>query len=373
MTIRKTALAITACLAALAGLLAVPGQTAVRGQVSTAPREFFGIAPQTSLTEDDVAHMRAARIGTVRWPLIWEGVQPSRNGDFNWEGFDQVVETAAHGGLRVFPFLYGTPSWLSHKYTILPIDSPAKRRAWFAFARAAAERYGPHGEFWREHWAGSADPVPKIPIRDWQVWNEANFFYFATPASPERYARLLKQTNTAIKRAEPGARVVLTGLFGDPTAKPPNGLPAVDFLKRLYRVPGIRSSFDGVALHPYADGAARLEDLIEEVRELILENRDPGARLYITEMGWGSQNNPEIVSFERGVRGQVRELRLAYRYLIANRARLNLKAAFWFTWKDLPEVCNFCDSVGFFHEGPRLRPKPAWHAFVRLTGGRARP
>ena len=149
--------------------------------------------------------------------------------------------------------------------------------------------------------------------------------------------------------------MILSGLFGDPTAQPPNGLPAVQFLKQLYRVPGIKSEFDGVALHPYADEATRLEELIEEVRDVILENHDPGARLYITEMGWGSQNDPNTVSFERGVQGQVTELRQAYEYLIENRQRLNLKATYWFSWKDLPDVCNFCDSVGFFYEGKHLR------------------
>ena len=96
-----------------------------------------------------------------------------------------------------------------------------------------------------------------FPVRDWQVWNEANFFYFATPASPQRYAKLLKMTSAAIKGVEPSARVILSGLFGDPTAQPPNGLPAVQFLEQLYRVPGIKSEFDAVALHPYADEAER--------------------------------------------------------------------------------------------------------------------
>ena len=91
-------------------------------------------------------------------------------------------------------------------------------------------------------------------------------------------------------------------------------------------------------------------------------------------MGWGSQNDPNVVSFERGIRGQVKELRAAYRYLIANRGRLNLKGTYWFSWKDAPQgVCNFCDSVGLFHRGKRFRPKPAWHAFVGLTGGAPGP
>ena len=242
------------------------------------------------------------------------------------------------------------------------------------FLRDAVERYGPGGEFWREHRSG-ADFLPELPLREWQIWNEANFFYFATPASPQRYAKLLKITSPAIKRVEPNARVILSGLFGDPTANPPNAMPAVQFLEQLYRVPGIKADFDGVALHPYADKAERLEELVEEMRAVVLENHDPSTRLYITEMGWGSQNDPNVVAFEQGIAGQARELRKAYSFLIANRARLNLKAAYWYSWKDNPEyvACSFCDSVGLFRAGRAFKPKPAWRAFVALTGGRARP
>jgi hypothetical protein len=90
-------------------------------------------------------------------------------------------------------------------------------------------------------------------------------------------------------------------------------------------------------------------------------------------MGWGSQNDFNQVAFEQGVEGQVRELRDAYDYLLANRARLDLKQVYWFSWKDLKGLCTFCDSVGLFKEGPRFKPKPAWRAFVALTGGKPRP
>jgi hypothetical protein len=59
--------------------------------------------------------------------------------------------------------------------------------------------------------------------------------------------------------------------------------------------------------------------------------------------------------------------------LIATRHRLNLKSTYWFSWKDIQGDCNFCDSVGLFREGSGFKPKPAWHAFVALTGGRTRP
>ena len=96
--------------------------------------------------------------------------------------------------------------------------------------------------------------------------------------------------------------------------------------------------------------------------------------LYITEMGWGSQNDFHIDAFEHGVQGQVEELKAAYKYLLANRTRLDLKQVDWFSWKDLPESCAFCDSVGFFKSNStHFIPKPAWRAFVQITGGKPRP
>jgi hypothetical protein len=366
---------------ALTGLVAVCIAAAISlstpGVAQAAPRSFFGIVPQAILSAEDVSYMRAARIGTIRLAIGWESVQPTRRGGFNWEGTDREFITASQQGLRVLPFLSGVPRWLSRKPTKMPIDSATARRGWSAFVKAAVRRYAPGGEFWTEHSPAVAkDGIVigrPLPIHDWQIWNEANFFYFAYPVSTSRYARLLKLSHGAIKSVDPRARIVLSGLFGEPDEGGRRGMSAADFLAQLYRVPGIKQHFDGIALHPYAFHVEDLEAMTEGIREVAVENRDPGVRLYITEMGWGSQNDPNVVAFEQGIQGQKRELKGAYEYLLANRNRLNLKAAYWFTWKDSRFYCNFCDSVGFFREAPRYRPKPAWFAFVNVTGGRARP
>jgi hypothetical protein len=345
------------------------------------PRSFFGIAPQTPLSDTDAAYMKAGRIGSVRWPINWAAVQPTAKSGYDWSSVDPAVEVASRRGLKFLPFLYGTPRWIASKPTTLPVDSGRARKAWLTFVDAAVKRYGPGGEFWNEHAPSQAtvNYVPAIPspvpVRTWQVWNEANFFYFAYPVSPSRYARLLKLTYTEIKADDPIAKVVLSGLFGNPNASGKRGMDAATFLDALYRVPGIKSYFDAVALHPYAFQVEDLEELTEEVREVVTENHDPSAALYITEMGWGSQNDPNVVAFEQGIQGQARELRKAYAYLIANRRRLNLKGIYWYSWKDNPEytACSFCDSVGLFRAGTRFHPKPAWRALVSLTGGRPRP
>jgi polysaccharide biosynthesis protein PslG len=398
---RLTAAILLACLAA-----AVPAATSaaptgdappvspiLTGPPTTpVPAGFFGIAPQTVLTDADARRMTAGGIESVRLPVAWSAIQPTAKGGYDWSSLDQAVAVASRHGLKVLPFLYGTPRWLAGKPTTLPIDSGRERAAWTAFLQAAVARYGPGGTFWA---APTPEPEPgpvqyepgipyapaapgkpatppklplphPIPIRTWQIWNEPNFFYFAYPVSPSRYAKLVKISSQAIKATDPRAKVILAGLFGKPTARGARGMSAADFLGALYRVPGIKNSFDGIALHPYAVDTATLEDLVEGIHDVMVENHDR-VGLYVTEMGWGSQNDFNQVAFEQGPGGQVRELRAAYTYLIDNQRRLNLRQVYWFSWKDTPGACNFCDSVGLFRAGPSFQPKPAWHTFVALA------
>jgi hypothetical protein len=376
MSMRRALLAVA--LAAFAAACIAPTTSLAAAKASPpVPRSFFGIVPQTGLNTEDVRYMYAGGIGSVRIGMGWDSVQKTRGGPFDWEPIDREVAMAASQGLQVLPFLGGVAPWLGTTPTTLPVDSAQAREEWKAFVSAAVRRYGPNGEFWAEHPPGVAVDgvvIPRpLPIRAWQIWNEANFFYFAYPVSPARYARLLKPSYNAIKSVDPGAKVLLSGLFGDPNEGGSYGMSAVDFLTRLYRVPRIDHYFDGVALHPYAFHVEDLEAMVEGMREVTLENDDPDASLYITEMGWGSQEDPNVVAFEQGIGGQARELRSAYRYLLANRLRLNLQAVYWFSWKDSNLYCSYCDSVGFFSEGSAFLPKPAWRAFVGITGGRAQP
>jgi hypothetical protein len=369
---RLAVLTALACLTA--GLIAFAGSGSAKPPIR-APKGFFGVAPQSTLTDQDAAYMKAGGIEAIRWPLPWNLIQPTAKGGYDWESFDPVVAVAARHGLTVLPFVYATPRWISRKYTTMPIDSARARKAWTAFLEAAVKRYGPGGEFWRQFEPGvvhyETGIKKPLPIRTWQLWNEANFFYFAYPASPQRFVKLLKISSPAIKRADPGAKVILSGLFGEPTAKGKRGMPAAKFLGAVYKA-GAKQLFDGIALHPYAVDAETLEELVEGIHEVTVKNHDR-VPLYITEMGWGSQNDFNQVAFEQGVQGQVKQLKAAYGYLLENRNRLDLKQVYWFSWKDLKGSCNFCDSVGFFRAGPRFHPKPAWRAFVSLTGGRARP
>jgi hypothetical protein len=149
-------------------------------------------------------------------------------------------------------------------------------------------------------------------------------------------------------------------------------MPAPTFLRHLYRVPGIKSRFDGIALHPYAVDARTLRQMVEQFHRVTVQNHDR-VPMSITEMGWGSQDDPQQVSFEQGPEAQARELRAAYGYFLRNWNRLDLRHVYWFSWKDRGGTgCSFCDSVGLFQENG-FAPKPAWEAFVNITHGRISP
>lgn len=370
---RFLALPLLACLLFLAVLGSQAGSAK---PVPKPPRGFFGIVPQTGLTPEDAAYMRAGGIESIRLTLGWAAVQPTPTSPYDWSGFDAALEIATRAGLRVLPAIGSPPRWVARKETTMPVATARQRKAWADFLRAAVARYGPGGEFWDQTGGVGVNYEPAIPnpvpVREWQIWNESNFFYFAYPVSPSAYGRLVTISSKAIKSVDPKAKVVLAGLFAEPKAKGKRGMPATTYLQRLYDVPGLKHRFDAIDLHPYAVDSEELERMTEEFAAVARENRDRPA-LYLTELGWGSEDNFEEVAFEQGPRGQVKQLRASYKYLLQNARRLNLKSAYWFSWKDLPGSCTFCDSVGFFRAGPKFRPKPAWHAFVAITGGRPRP
>ncbi len=131
--------------------------------------------------------MKAGGIGAVRMAVPWSSIQEkNKKGVYNWTGLDEGVGIAARAGLRVLPFLYGTPHWLAAKPTTLPIDNARQRSEWKAFLTAAVRRYGPGGEFWAKHSPGGGVGVPYVPYE---------------PATPKRRLRSAGRCRSAPGRS----------------------------------------------------------------------------------------------------------------------------------------------------------------------------
>jgi len=329
---------------------------------AAAPPGFtVGVSPQTPANAGDYALMQEAGVRSLRLPLNWstiEGHSPYLVAP-NWSSFDHSVELAAEYGMRVFPFVWGTPLWVAGQPRIEPVRSAWARRAWASFLRRAVQRYGPEGEFWEER-----PQLEPLPIGAWEIWNEENIVTFGE-ADPRRFARTIRVAGRAIHGADRGAKVILGGLFGRPLQVPPNVDPG-DFVERVYRAHGVKRFFDGIALHPYVADAAAIRPMIRNLRRVMRRHHDAATPIYLTEMGWGSDSYQ--TRWERGVYGQARELAQAFSLLVGHRRSWRIAGAWWFTWADTPEsLCQFCDSAGLLTSNREA--KPAWYAFTELTGG----
>jgi len=345
----------------LGATLAVLALFAPVARAGRAPSSFAGMSPQGPTDDRDFELMRSSGVRSVRLAMTWAAIQPDGPGSWDpgFGGFDGEVELAAEHGIRIMPFLWGSPRWLAPESLVQPIATGWQRRSWARFVRAAARRYGPEGTFWARH-----EDLPYLPIRTWEVWNEQNIVTFSDTTDPLDYAILLRISGRVLHRVDPGSRVLIGGLFGRPLQIPPN-TSSGEFLSALYEVPGIRPYFDGVALHPYVATAAAMRSQIRNLRRIMRLNHDEGTPFYLTEVGWGSDGFES--RWERGLRGQARELNLAMSMLVANRRNWRVGGVWWFSWADLVKSCQFCDSAGLLTSDREA--KPAWYRFNAWTGG----
>jgi polysaccharide biosynthesis protein PslG len=328
------------------------------------PREFFGVQAYPPLSPGELGALRSARVGTNRVAFYWALVERMQ-GQRNWSYSDYEVASSARHGVTVLPFFYGSTRWVAAVPSQPPIHTPAALAGWRAFVADAVRRYGPGGEFWR------ANPdLPYRPITRWQVWNEpSNTHFWHGPPDGGHYAILVRETASAIRSVDPGAKVLLAGIL--PNRNDPNGIPLPIFLRQIYAVPGIKRSFNGVAVHPYTITPRRAIEAVERARKVILRKRDPKTSLWVTEVGWstgGTQGERPIITTREG---QARNLTRTYRGLLERRRALRLKGIVWFSMRDytLPGVDLWPQHMGLFDV--HKSAKPAWQALSRFTRGQA--
>jgi hypothetical protein len=358
------------------------GVGASASPAAAVPGAFWGVVPQAAPTAEQFQRLKRGGVDSIRIPVAWGAVQQVQGATPDWSTVDPVVAGAATAGIEVLPFLTGAPSWAvrsvwvpgSHQSVrapqTLPVKSGAQQAAWSSFLKLAAARYGPAGTFWAENIS-----IPMRPIRTWQIWNEENFKYFVAQPNPADYGKLVTISSTAIKSVDPGAKLVLGGLFARPKEgeytrqKPRQAYFATEFLEKMYRAtPGVKSKFQGIALHPYTGTYRLLAPQIEEVRDVLKASHDADKGLWITELGWSSKApNSNDDGFAKGVNGQAAQLKGAFSLLERMQRQWKVQRVYWFSVDDQVGNCNFCDGSGLFSQG--FVPKKSWFAYVKFAGG----
>jgi hypothetical protein len=299
--------------------------------------------------------MGQGKVGTLRINLAWGTVQGSPDAAYDWSHYDGVIGAAAKNGIRVLPTVYSSPEWAEPSPEYPPLGD--RLSEFEDFARAAVERYGSDGTFWKEN-----PGIPKQPIALWQLWNEPNspLFWKPTP-DPGDYFDLLRGFDAAVERADPEAQVMLGGLF--PTPK--GGVSMEAFMTRLY-AEGAKGRFDAAAIHPYAANPEDALDSTGDLRNVMNQAGDPDTPIWITEVGWASAGQPSGLTV--GPATQADYLTRTFELAAERRAQLRIDGVIWYSLNDTPGPLWPGHCGLFTLDGAA---KPSWDAFTQLTGGSA--
>jgi hypothetical protein len=360
---RRLRALIAAILVLAAGAVVVPASAGAAG--------FFGVTSTFQPDSADLSGMGRAHVGNLRLAFGWEELEPSP-GTYNFSNFDRVVAGAAAQGIPIRPFIFGTPPWARNCAgvpafycdRVTPMASPLGAQRWPILWQVLAARYGTHGSFWSD--PNDAYSPPYDPITQWQLWNEPNSATYMRPKpTPRAYYQLLQSGSRALHQADPNAQVILAGLFGTP----PNGMTMWRFLDKLYGFKGFRKLFSGIAIHPYSPNIKGIRFQLEKARAVLRARHAKRTPVYLTEIGWGSGTGHS--NLYKGVQGQAKMLRGAFKFARKNRKRYRIAGVDWFSWRDIPlnmsGNCVLCTSFGLLNLDHT--PKPSYSAFTSFTGG----
>lgn len=271
---------------------------------------------------------------------------------------DQIMKLAAQRHLQVVPAVTYAPSWDASPDNHV---QPDRDRPYGHYLTALVQRYGPKGTFWSEHRS-----LPRDPITSWQVWNEPDLSttWGTKPFAPS-YVALLKVAHSAIKRADPKAKVLLASLTNYGWRD----------LASIYKVHGSRRAFDDVTADVYTAHASGVIKILGYYRRVMTKYGDKHKPLIATEVGWpsdrgvASQNPP----FSTTEKGQAKKLARLLPLLAKDRQKLGLKGFFYYTWvttdRGGPRTWYFYSGLLRFDRSTRkVSPKPAYWAFRRTVG-----
>ena len=186
------------------------------------PAKFWGVVPQATPTVEQFQRLKQGGVDSVRTPIVWSSVQPAPGGTADWSSVDGMIRGAPLAVSRCCLLrlrgaeLGCAEQAFRHRLARHRAAKPAGEdgRPARRLAGLPPPRRGSLRSQWQllarePHGSKATDP-------DLEVWNEPNFKFLRRQAQPVEYGQMVKLHHTALRSVDPGAKVILAGLFSEP-------------------------------------------------------------------------------------------------------------------------------------------------------------
>jgi hypothetical protein len=291
----------------------------------------FGVNIHFTGDPRDLDLIAEAGFKFVRMDLSWSGIERQK-GVYNFErtGYDALTEGCTKRGIRILYIL-------DYSNNLYESDSSVRteqgRKAFAAFAEAAAKRYAGKGILW-------------------EIWNEPNLRQFWNPQpSADDYCKLVAETAPLAKRADP------TGLIVAPAT---SGIP-LGWLEQCFKQ-GLLSHIDVLSIHPYRSKPP--ETVIADytaLRELIGRYAPAGKQIPVISGEWGYSN----INWDKNPLSNNLQAQYLTRMFLTNLYQ-GIAVSIWYDWKNDGTDPNEREH-NFGTVGHDLTPKTAYLAAQTLA------
>lgn len=235
----------------------------------------------------------------IRMDLSWGGVERKKGiYDFDRIGYDALTAGCTKRGIRLLYILdYSNKLYESER----SVRTEVGRKAFAAFAEAAAERYKGEGILW-------------------EIWNEPNIKQFWSPQpSVDDYCKLVELTAPLVKKADP------TGLVVAPAT---SGMP-FKWLEDCFKK-GLLNWIDVLSVHPYRPHPPEtaIKDYAK-LRELIKRYAPKEKNIPIISGEWGYSN----VNWDKRPLTNEQQAQYLARMFLINMYQ-GIPVSIWYDWKN---------------------------------------
>ena len=235
----------------------------------------------------------------VRMDLAWEVVEKKKEVyEFESSVYDALTEGCSKRGIRILYILdYSNRLYESER----SVRTEQGRRAFAAFAEAAAARYSGKGILW-------------------EIWNESNIKIFWKPEpNVDDYCKLVNITAPGIKKADKTGMVVAPATSTIPLKW------IEDCFKR-----GILDQIDALTIHPYRPHPP--ETVIKDyarLRDLIKRYAPQGKKMPVISGEWGYSN----INWDNTRLSNEKQAQYLAREFLINLYQ-KIPVSIWYDWKN---------------------------------------